>query len=93
MRRVTYLQSLGTYFFCSASAGTDTPTNASAPLAKHFHCTTPSTTPLVVVGAGKAESVVPFLVYGTSNKLPPPAAAVVVMVMMMVVMVVMVVIV
>ena len=30
---------------------------------------------LVAVGAGNAESVVPLLVNGTSNKLPPPAAA------------------
>ncbi len=77
---MVYLQSLGTYFLSSASVGTDTPTNASAPLAMHFHCTTPSMLTLVAVGAGNAESVVPLLVNGTSNKLPPPAAAVVVMV-------------
>jgi hypothetical protein len=43
----------------------------------HFHCTSPSKVPAAV---GNATSVVPLLVYGTSNKLPPPAAAVVVMV-------------
>jgi hypothetical protein len=75
------LQSLGTYFLSNASVGTDTLTNASAPFAMHFHCTTPSIDALVAVGAGNAASVVPLFVNGTNNKLPPPAAAVVVMVM------------
>ena len=75
-----YLQSLGTYFLSKASLGTDTPTNAAASFAMHFHCTTPSIDALVAVGAGNAASVVPLLVNGTNNKLPPPAAAVVVMV-------------
>lgn len=76
----TYLQSLGTYFVSKALLDTETPTNATASFAMHFHNTEPSTVTLDAEGAGSATSVFPLLVYGTNNKLPPPAAAVVVMV-------------
>lgn len=60
--KTIYLQSLGTYFVFKASLGTLTPTNVPAPLAKHFHCTTPFVVVLVAVEVGSAESVLPLRV-------------------------------